>query len=316
MKTMISTQNLTKRFKDFVAVDQVTLQVQAGEVLALLGPNGAGKTTTVRMLTSIYRPSAGSAQVAGYDVVEEDVQVRQSVGVLTEHHGLYQRMDVESYLAFFGQLYDMPPEKREARVQELLEKFGLANSVQRRIGEFSKGMRQKLSLARALLHSPPVLLLDEPTSAMDPESARLVRNAIKSLRSEERAIIICTHNLAEAEELADKIAIISQGRIIAHDTPWNLKQRLLGPGEYRVRFHEPLDGRTLPYMSEIQITARGPRWFQYRAAAPETTNPRLLQDLLTAGFSVVSLAEVPRNLEQVYLQAVNNTPDREERHVA
>lgn len=307
---MIRTENLTKHFKDFVAVDKVNLRVQAGEVLALLGPNGAGKTTTVRMLTSILRPTEGRAWVAGYDVVAESTQVRQSAGVLTEHHGLYKRMYTEEYLDFFGQLYGMDAQQRKARIHELLHKFGLDQASGRRIGEFSKGMRQKLSLAQALLHSPPVLLLDEPTSAMDPESARLVRDAIKSLRSAERAIIICTHNLAEAEELADKIAIIRRGKIIANDSPQSLKQQLLGEGEYRATFRKALDGRELPLPPGVNVTSLGADWFRYQTPSPELTNPRLLQDLLEADFLVVSLQEVPRSLEQVYLHAVNTVPSQ------
>ncbi|OQY35974.1 MAG: hypothetical protein B6I38_00750 [Anaerolineaceae bacterium 4572_5.1] len=313
---MIQAENLTKQFKDFVAVDKINLRVQAGEVLALLGPNGAGKTTTIRMLTSVLRPSEGQAWVAGYDVVTDGAQVRKSVGVLTEHHGLYQRMFSAEYLDFFGQIYGMNAQEREDRIRELLHKFGLESSGTRRIGEFSKGMRQKLSLARALLHTPPVLLLDEPTSAMDPESARLVRNAIGSLRSEDRSIIICTHNLAEAEELADRIAIIRRGKIIANDTSSALKQKLLGPGEYQVNFHETIDGKAIPVPPEVQMTTKGVNWFRYRASVPETANPRLLRALLAADFPVLSLEEVPRSLEQVYLQAVNTPPQEEASNVA
>lgn len=136
---MIQTENLTKQFKDFVAVDKINLSVQAGEVLALLGPNGAGKTTTIRMLTSVLRPSAGQARVAGHDVVTEGAQVRQSVGVLTEHHGLYQRMFSAEYLDFFGQLYGMSAQNRKDRIHELIFKFGLEDATTRRIGEYSKG---------------------------------------------------------------------------------------------------------------------------------------------------------------------------------
>ncbi|MFO8035457.1 MAG: ABC transporter ATP-binding protein [Anaerolineales bacterium] len=303
---MISTKNLTKLFKDFVAVEGVTLHVKAGEVLALLGPNGAGKTTTVRMLTTVLRPTAGRAWVAGYDILEEDAQVRRSVGILTENHGLYQRMQVKEYLDFFGRLYGMSLAEREERIQDLLHKFGLDGDQERRIGEFSKGMRQKLSLARALLHSPPVLLLDEPTSAMDPESARLVRDAIKKLRSEERAIIVCTHNLSEAEELADKIAIIRRGVIIAHGTPQHLKQHLLGPGEYEVRLRETVDGQELPLPEGVEITQRGRNWFRYRTDSPDEINPSIMKSLLSQEYSVTRLEEVKRSLESVYLEAVHS----------
>ena len=206
---MISTQNLSKRFEDFVAVDSVNLTVDSGEVLALLGPNGAGKTTTIRMLTSILRPSSGWAKVAGYDVVNQAQQVRASVGVLTENHGLYNRMPALEYLQFFGSLYGIDKQTLDDKIQTLVARFDLERASTRRIGEYSKGMRQKLALARALLHDPPVLLLDEPTSAMDPESARLVRNMIQELRSSDRTVMICTHNLSEAEELADRIATVS-----------------------------------------------------------------------------------------------------------
>src|SRR5512146_1584052 len=211
---MIWTEGLTKYFDNFLAVDGVNLDVQAGQVLVLLGPNGAGKTTTVRMLTSILAPSKGRARVAGYDVVSQAERVRAAVGVLTEHHGLYVRMNAIEYLEFFGQLYNLPLALVRQRSEEMLEKFGLQAARRQRLGEYSKGMRQKLALVRAMLHDPPVLLLDEPTSAMDPESARTVRDAITTLRGEGRTILLCTHNLAEGEELADQVAIIQSGKII------------------------------------------------------------------------------------------------------
>jgi ABC-2 type transport system ATP-binding protein len=162
---MIFTEDLTKHFGQFTAVDGVYLDVPAGQVLALLGPNGAGKTTTVRMLTSILRPSRGKALVAGFDVENQAQQVRTSVGVLTEHHGLYGRMSSIEYLGFYGQLYGIDAQTARSRSENLLEQFGLIAARQKRLGEYSKGMRQKLALVRALLHNPPVLLLDEPTSA-------------------------------------------------------------------------------------------------------------------------------------------------------
>jgi ABC-2 type transport system ATP-binding protein len=312
---MIITENLTKYFKDLKAVDNVNLHIKAGEVLALLGPNGAGKTTTVRMLTTVLRPSSGTACVAGYDVLENPSDVRYAVGVLTEDHGLYDRMHIEEYLDFFGQIYDMTAEERADRIQNLLGRFGLLDARKRRIGKFSKGMRQKLSLARSLLHSPPVLLLDEPTSAMDPASARLVRNAIKTLRSEDRAIIVCTHNLAEAEELADKIAIIRYGKIIAEGSAEELKEQLLGPGEYRVQLAEPLDGRELPTLEGFEVSQTGSDWFTYKTTSASDLNPILLQNLVGAGFQVMKIEEVLRSLESVYLQAVNYVPVEDEVNV-
>ena len=301
---MIVTEGLSKQFDGFLAVDGVTLQVGAGEVLALLGPNGAGKTTTVRMLTSILRPSSGWARIAGYDVVDEPAKVRASVGVLTEQHGLYGRMPAFEYLDYFGQLYGMDLPTRRNRARRLLGEFGLATVEQRRISQFSQGMRQKLALARTLLHNPPVLLLDEPTSAMDPESARLVRDAIHALRSAERAIVICTHNLAEAEELADMIAIIRRGRIITQGSPAALKHSWLGPPEYEVRFGSPQNLRNQKLPLGLKVSEWGPDWLRYQTAHPMQENPVVLRSLLDQGLPVVSLEEVPRSLEQVYLQAI------------
>jgi ABC-2 type transport system ATP-binding protein len=302
---MIETRDLSKQFDDFWAVDGVDLNVGAGEVLALLGPNGAGKTTTVRMLTSILRPTRGEARVAGYDVERQGAQVRASVGVLTEQHGLYGRMPAGDYLDFFGQMYGLDLPSRRARINRLLEQFGLLADLQRHIGEYSKGMRQKLALARALLHEPPVLLLDEPTSAMDPESARLVRDAIRDLRSASRALIICTHNLAEAEELADQIAIIRRGKIIAKGSPETLKAYFLGPAEYEVRLGAKLNGHVFSFPAEVGLIAQGSDWLRYRTDQPGLTNPVILRSLLDQGLPVMGLQEVPRSLEQVYLQAVS-----------
>lgn len=313
---MIVTENLSKKFDNFLAVCNVNLQVSAGEVLALLGPNGAGKTTTVRMLTSVLRPSWGTATVAGYDVVKQATQVRASVGVLTEQHGLYNRMRAGEYLDFFGKIYQLSRQQRSKRIEELLYKFGLEASYNQRIGEFSKGMRQKLALARALLHDPPVLLLDEPTSAMDPESARLVRDSIRALKSDKRAIIICTHNLGEAEELADKIAIIRRGKIIIQGSPELLKRELLGPSVFKVELAKNLDGIIPTLPEDVTLLDRGEHWLSYSTTNPHEVNPQLLQMLLSQGFPVIALHEMHKNLEQVYLQAINAPDDVEVTDVA
>lgn len=303
---MIQTSDLSKEFDGFLAVDTVTLEVGVGEVMALLGPNGAGKTTTVRMLTSVLKPTRGWAKVAGFDVVRQANQVRASVGVLTEQHGLYSRMPADEYLDFFGQIYQQDANSRHNRIDELLSEFGLSEARHRRIGEYSKGMRQKLALARALLHEPPVLLLDEPTSAMDPESARLVRDAIRTLRSRERTVIICTHNLAEAEELADHIAIIRKGKIIAQGSPAALKNQFLGAAEYEMRFSQERNGWIPEPPAGIEIIDSGSNFIRFRAQNPEQQNPAFLSRCLADGHLVYSLHETPRSLEQVYLEAINS----------
>jgi ABC-2 type transport system ATP-binding protein len=313
---MIWAEGLTKYFDDFLAVDGVSLDVGAGKVLALLGPNGAGKTTTVRMLTSILHPSQGKARVAGFDVVTQADQVRGAVGVLTEHHGLYGRMNAMEYLAFFGELYGLSPVVIRKRADEMLEQFGLAQAKKQRLGQYSKGMRQKLALVRAMLHDPPVLLLDEPTSAMDPESARTVRDAIELLRSKDRTILLCTHNLPEAEELADQIAIIRNGKIIYYDTPGNLKQQLLGAAEFEAKFSQAQNGWLPSLPSGVSLTGQAEKMLRFRVPDPDRANPVLIKQMVNQGLDLISFHEVPRSLEQAYMQAVQPQTLREEHHYA
>lgn len=301
---LIETKGLTKIFGSFTAVADVDLSVASGEVLVLLGPNGAGKTTTTRMLASILRPTSGSARIAGYDALRQAVDVRRHIGLLTEHHGLYTRMRAGEYLAFFARIYGLPAAQADLRVQTLLRQVGMQDVSDRRLGEFSKGMRQKLALVRALLHDPPVLLLDEPTSAMDPASARLVRESIGRLRSSNRAVVVTTHNLAEAELLADRIAIICRGRIAALGTVEALKRAYLGSPIMELRLGGRLDGAAQLLPDGLRPIASGPDWLRYQADVPQDTNPRLLRAMAAAGLEVITLSEVGRSLEDVYMSVV------------
>ncbi len=301
---MIETHDLSKRFTDFWAVDGVSLTVRPGQILALLGQNGAGKTTTVRMLTALLFPTRGWARVNGFDIVTQGAQVRASIGILTEQHGLYTRMSAVEYLDFFGELYGLDSQTRHAASQSLLDYFGLAEAAHRRIGEYSKGMKQKLALARALIHNPPVLLLDEPTSAMDPESARLVRDQIASLKSSQRTIVICTHNLSEAEILADVVAIIYRGRILVSGTLDELKQSILGPREYEVRMAQGWDSSALDLPAGVTLSGRDADWMRFRIDQPQIANPLLIHELSAHKAPVMSVQEAPRTLEQVYLKVM------------
>ncbi|MDY6876812.1 MAG: ABC transporter ATP-binding protein [Chloroflexota bacterium] len=301
---MIELVGLTKKFDGFTAVDQVTFSVAPGEILALLGPNGAGKTTTVRMLAAILRPTMGHASIAGYSVIEHAQEVRQRVGLLTEQPGLYLRMRGKEYLDFFGCLMGLDADERERRAKDLLARFGMPEAWDRRTGTYSKGMQQKMALARTMLHDPPVLLLDEPTSAMDPHSAKLVRDAVIGLRHHRRSIIICTHNLAEAEILADRIAIIRRGQIVALGTPVELKTCLLGPPVMELRLSHPVSDLVKLVSGLVEVEAQGEDWLRYSTAKPWETNPLLLQMLAEHGVGVIALSKVPRSLEDVYLRVV------------
>ena len=262
-------------------------------------------TPLICLLTSILKPTSGKAVVAGYDVTERPKAVRRSVGVLTENHGLYNRMPAHEYLRFFGQLYGLDRKFLETKIEHLLERFDLGDFAKRRVGEYSKGMRQKLALARSLLHEPPVLLLDEPTSAMDPESAKLVRTMIRELRSDDRAVLICTHNLGEAEELADRIAIIRGGSIIEYGTSMDLRSKLLGSPVFEVKCTQALNGLQDP-PEGVFNTVITDNLFQYATDQPDVVNPKVLKWVMAAGLDVVHLREVPRSLEKVYLEAVSN----------
>jgi len=302
---MIETNDLSKQFNnDFWAVDGVTLSVKPGQILALLGQNGAGKTTTVRMLTALLSPTRGWARVAGFDVAKNPQQVRTNVGILTEQHGLYMRMTGEEYLEFFGEVYGLDPKRRKTRSDYLMEYFGLAQVARRRTGEYSKGMKQKLALARALMHEPSVLLLDEPTSAMDPESARLVRDEIARLRSSQRTIIICTHNLAEAETLADTIAILYRGKILLDGTLEELKRSVLGPVQYEAKFAEDFDTGDLDLPQGAILASRSATSLRFQVEAPQIVNPKLVHALTARNAPLVSFQEVPRKLEHVYLKTM------------
>jgi ABC-2 type transport system ATP-binding protein len=308
---MIETHDLSKQFHDFMAVDGVDLSVESGQILALLGQNGAGKTTTVRMLTALLSPTRGWARVAGYDVVKNGNDVRASVGVLTEQHGLYMRMTAFEYLDYFGQIYGLSSTMRKSRSNHLLQYFGLTEAAHRRIGEYSKGMRQKLALARAMMHDPGVLLLDEPTSAMDPESARLVRDEIARLKSSKRTIVICSHNLTEAEALADKIAIIYRGRILLQGTLDELKQSVLGTPEYEIKFSETWDSSGLELPNDVDMLSRTATSLKVSVKRPQESNPLILKALAAISASVMTFQEEPRSLEQVYLKVMMDAKGRE-----
>jgi ABC-2 type transport system ATP-binding protein len=269
-----------------------------------LGPNGAGKTTTTRMLAGILRPTAGGARVAGFDILTQTEHVRSSVGVLTEQHGLYNRMRCGEYLDFFASLYGLPAAERKSRPAFLLRQLRLDVDSDAWLAEFSKGMRQRLALVRALIHSPRLLLLDEPTSALDPESARVVRNLLKSMRNDGCTILVCTHNLTEAEELADRIAIIRRGVLIAEGTAAELRTRMLGPAVFQLRLAQDSDGLLPAFDGLADSVERESGCITFRARDPNAVNPEILRRVMERGGKVVELREVTPSLETVYLQAV------------
>jgi ABC-2 type transport system ATP-binding protein len=302
---MIKADGLGRLFGDHVAVEGLNLEVQAGEVFGFLGPNGAGKTTTIRMLTALIQRSAGRAWVAGYELGRQDREIRRRVGILTETPGLYDRLSAAANLTFFARMYEVVDV--EPKVERYLRMLGLWPRRHEAAGTFSKGMRQKLAIARALLHEPLVLFLDEPTSGLDPEAARLVREFIEELKREGRTIFLTTHNLDEADRLCDRLAIFNT-RILALDTPLALRRRLYGR---TVVFH--LAGAANRY---CQVVDSIPGVHKVEAIdnklvaqvdEPEQLNPDIIRRLVGAGADVQFVGELRRSLEDVYMQLVGTT---------
>jgi ABC-2 type transport system ATP-binding protein len=303
---MIVTERLGKRFGDLQAVEDLTLRVNPGEVFGFLGPNGAGKTTTVRMLSALIGPTSGKAWVAGCEVGRQDGELRRKVGILTESPGLYDRLSAERNLEFFARLYEVADVS--GQVERYLRLLGLWERRHEPVGGFSKGMRQKLAIARAMLHEPQVVFLDEPTSALDPEAARLVREFIGELKHEGRAIFLCTHNLDEADRLCDRVAVF-RTRVLALDTPAALRRQLFGRS---VVFHLRQVSQAhadrlsaLPCVHSVQVVDRK---LVVALDDPEGNNPQLIRTLVDAGADIQFVGELRRTLEDVYLRLVGQ-PD-------
>jgi len=226
---MIETRDLTKKFGSLTAADHVSFNVKRGEILGLLGPNGAGKTTTIRMLATLLKPTEGTASIGGFDVVKNDNEVRNLLGLVSEKIIMYDRLTARENLWFFGRLYDIPEEVLKRRIDELLGLVQLSNWKSSQVGTFSSGMRQRMNVIRALLNMPEVLLLDEPTLGLDPQSSVEVREFVKKINREKKTtIILTTHMMVEADMLCDRIGIIDHGKIVALDTSSNLKKLVSG----------------------------------------------------------------------------------------
>jgi ABC-2 type transport system ATP-binding protein len=304
---MIEAIDLVKHYETFEAVRGISFSVKEGELLALLGPNGAGKTSTIRMISSILTPTSGQITVNGRDTVKEADHVRRSIGMITEQPGLYERMTGMEYLLFYGRLYGLRDKSIQERGERLYRRFGMDEAIDRRLGGFSKGMKQKVGLIRAMLHNPPVLLLDEPTSAMDPHSASQVRDAIQELGRDKRAIILTTHNLNEAEKLADRIAIISDGQIIAQGTADELRRKLSGDRLMEIQCDRPLvltSSDINEGFPDLKVDKVEGSIIRYRSNNPTEQNPNMIRYLAGQGIGTVMLSEITPTLEEIYLSIV------------
>lgn len=300
----IETHELTRAFGERVVVERLTLTAPWGAVFGFLGPNGAGKTTTVRMLAALIAPTAGSAVVAGYRLGKDDRMIRRSIGLLTESPGLYERLSAHQNLLFFARLYDLDTVRARAQTERYLRLLGLWDRRDDLVGSFSKGMRQKLAIARALLHEPEIVFLDEPTAGLDPEAARIVREFIKELRAEGRTVFLTTHNLPEADELCDVIAVF-RTRLLRIGAPAALRAELFGKG-VRIRIagdaQSFLDAvRALPF---VRAAAADGDVLNVSLDNPDEQNPPLVRALIEAGAAIRYVEPREHTLEEVYLQLV------------
>ncbi|MHA1333803.1 MAG: ATP-binding cassette domain-containing protein [Candidatus Odinarchaeia archaeon] len=302
---VIVTSKLTKSFGKVLAVNEVNLEVREGEVFGLLGPNGAGKTTLVRMLCGILKPTKGSAFVVGYDLLKDADKIRANVGFLPENHGLYERLSAYENLDFYGELYGVPKVERERRIRELLEWLGVWERRDDKAGTFSKGMKQKIAIARALIHDPQILFLDEPTSGLDPAMARKVREFILELcKKHRKTTFMCTHNLSEAEAVCSRIAIINHGRIIAVGETEVLRREVWKRSVFEMKLVNATS-EIIRVIGEVpgvhDVKLEGASVFLH-VENPEETNPEVIKRVVKAGGKIISFQESRRSLEDLYLK--------------
>ena len=300
---MIAASGLTRRFGDRVVVDHVTFEMRRGEILALLGPNGAGKTTTMRMLAGLIAPTSGTVTIDGIALTHANGAAhRARIGFLTESPGLWDRLTVRENLTVYARLYGL--NECDRRIDRVLDRLQLLTAASARAAELSKGMRQKTAIARALLHDPDILLLDEPTSGLDPEIAREVRLLLEEKRAQGGALLVSTHNLDEAERLADRVAVL-QRRLLALDPPAALRRRLTN-GRLLIR----VNGHASSYVAVVTATGADARADDGRLVItlrdPERETPGLVAALVTAGAEVLEVRPEAR-LEEAYLQLVKDS---------
>lgn len=303
---MIDTKNLTRKFGDITAVDNVTLHVNKGEVFGFLGPNGAGKTTTIRMLCCLINKTSGEAQVGGFSIGNEDecLKLRKMVGLLPENVGLYDSLSAYKNLDFYGKLYEVPEATRKENIKRLLRLLGIWDRREDVVGTFSKGMKQKIAIARALIHDPQVLFLDEPTANLDPEASKTVRDFILDLKKEKRTIFINTHNLNEVEQLCDRIAIL-KSKLIVVDSPKNLERSLYNRKTI-VHLEKVTDSilDSVQKLSVVKAARAVDKKLILDMNDPEKDNPDVVRAVVKAGGNVQYVTELRSTLEEVYLKLI------------
>jgi ABC-2 type transport system ATP-binding protein len=328
---MIKVEALTKRYARHLAVDHISFEVDKGQIIGFLGPNGAGKTTTMRMLTCFMPPTEGTAQVAGFDILEKPMEVKRRIGYLPETPPVYPEMEVIEYLDFVGRIKGIPKGNLKSRIGEVMEKCAIADVQKKEIGKLSKGYRQRVGLAQAIIHNPDVLILDEPTAGLDPHQIMETRDLIKGLAGD-HTIILSTHILPEVEQTCERVIIIAKGRLVATDTVENLTSRLHGsenvaleviagpesPDSIRLRLEKiPGVARIVYKESKGEITR-----FTVESEKDRHIRPELARCVVEAGWKLNELHAMGASLEEIFLEltaskeSVEETPDATQEAVA
>jgi ABC-2 type transport system ATP-binding protein len=307
---VIETENLTRKFGDVTAVDGLTLRVEDGEVFGFLGPNGAGKTTTVRMLCCLISKTSGSARIADYEVGDksDSIKIRKLIGFVSDNVGLYDSLTAYENLDYYGKLYKCPAPRRKENIERFLKMLGLWEKKDVAAGTFSKGMKQKLAIARALVHDPEVLFMDEPTANLDPESAKMVREFILELKKQRKTIFLNTHNLDEAQRICDKIGVLNT-RLMALGTPQELEYSV-GERKTVIQLEEVNDAvlSALNRISPGKVTRAGTK-LTIELANPLKENPAIVRAIVEAGGNVQSVSASTSSLEDAYLKLVRKQQD-------
>jgi ABC-2 type transport system ATP-binding protein len=307
---MIKVEGLTKRYARTIAVDNISFEVEKGEIVGFLGPNGAGKTTTMRILTCFLPPTSGKASVAGFDTLESPMEVKKRIGYLPENPPVYPEMDVREYLTFVGKLKGLPSSSVPKRVEEVMERCAVADMRSRLIGKLSKGYRQRVGLAQALLHNPEVLILDEPTSGLDPKQIIETRELISSLAGD-HTIILSTHILSEIENACNKVIIISHGKVVATDSVANLTNRLRGAEAVSVEVIANVPDSAvkqlfeqIPGVSRVSFksSVSGLHSFEVESLQGQNVRGDLARAVVQSGWSLNELRPIGFSLEDIFLQ--------------
>jgi ABC-2 type transport system ATP-binding protein len=303
----VEVSNLTKHFGELVAVDHISFQVKKGELFGFLGPNAAGKTTTIRMLTGVIKPDEGGASILGYDILREGLKTRQLMGIVPEMANAYVDLSAWNNLMLIGELYGVPKKRRQKRASKLLKEFGLYERRNHLVRVFSRGMKQKLLLCMALINEPQILFLDEPTSGLDVESQRLIKDMIREFNKDDTTVFLTTHNMEEANQLCDRIAIINHGKIAAIDSPERLRLRSSGLQSIEVSFDRAVSVDELSKVHGVKEAKKTGDKIRLYVNEPSVVLDKLVDFARSKRLKIISLNTLAPTLEDVFLKLVRES---------